>query len=72
MQQTVKDYFPNVNLRVAFKAPATLKSQFLYKDKDKVIRKNGDGTVTGTKTLASLYCPTVFFFMQYCILSAHK
>jgi hypothetical protein len=33
MQQIVKDYFPNVSLRVAFKAPATLESHFPYKDK---------------------------------------
>jgi len=33
MQQTVSEYFPNVSLRVAFKAPATLESHFPYKDK---------------------------------------
>ena len=33
MQQIVKEYFPNVSLRVAFKAPATLESHFPYKDK---------------------------------------
>jgi hypothetical protein len=33
MQQFVKDYFPNVSLRVAFEAPATLESHFPYKDK---------------------------------------
>ena len=33
MQQVVKEYFPNVSLRVAFKAPATLESHFPYKDK---------------------------------------
>ena len=33
MQQTVKDYFPNITLRVAFKAPATIESHFPYKDK---------------------------------------
>ena len=32
MQQVVKEYFPNVSLRVAFKAPATLESHFPYKD----------------------------------------
>ena len=31
MQQTIKEYFPNVSLRVAFKAPATLESHFPYK-----------------------------------------
>jgi hypothetical protein len=29
----VKDYFNNINLRVAFKAPATIESHFPYKDK---------------------------------------
>jgi len=33
MQQVVKEYFPNVSLRVAFKAPSTLESHFPYKDK---------------------------------------
>jgi hypothetical protein len=33
MQQIVKEYFPNVSLRVAFEAPATLESHFSYKDK---------------------------------------
>jgi hypothetical protein len=33
LQQTVKDYFCNANLRVAFKAPATIESHFPYKDK---------------------------------------
>jgi hypothetical protein len=33
LQQAVKDHFVNVNLRVAFKAPATLESHFPYKDK---------------------------------------
>jgi hypothetical protein len=33
IQQSVKDYFSNVKLRVAFKSPATLESHFPYKDK---------------------------------------
>ena len=33
MQQTVKDYFPNIILRVAFKASATIESHYPYKDK---------------------------------------
>ena len=33
MQQTVKNYFPNINLRVVFKAAATIESHFHYKDK---------------------------------------
>ena len=33
MQQTIKDYFPNIILRVALKAPATIESHFPYKDK---------------------------------------
>ena len=32
-RKIVKEYFPNVSLRVAFKAPATLESHFPYKDK---------------------------------------
>ena len=34
MQQIVSEYFPNVSLRIAFEAPATLESHFPYKDKE--------------------------------------
>ena len=33
IQETVKNHFQNVNLRVAFKSPATLSSHFPFKDK---------------------------------------
>ena len=33
IQETVKNHFQNVNLRVAFKSPATLGSHFPFKDK---------------------------------------
>jgi hypothetical protein len=33
IQEAVKEHFTNINLRVAFKSPATLGSHFPFKDK---------------------------------------
>ena len=33
IKATVKDHFQNINLRIAFKSPATLDSHFPFKDK---------------------------------------
>jgi hypothetical protein len=33
IQETVKDHFENINLRIAFKSPATLGSHFPFKDR---------------------------------------